>query len=69
MATDGTSDEYVQQPVNTGVVEDILIEAQRVPDGPSVKECTSTPGRATPTSSVLGQGRVACLKLRRIGGD
>ena len=37
MATDGTSDEYVQQLVNTGIVKDILIEAQRVPDGEDVK--------------------------------
>ena len=37
MATDGTSDEYVQQLVNTGIVNDNLIEAQRVPDGGGVK--------------------------------
>ena len=37
MATDGTSDEYIQQLVNTGIVKDILIEAQRVPDSAGVK--------------------------------
>ena len=37
MATDGTSDEYVQQLVNTGIVKDILIEAQRLPDRAGVK--------------------------------
>ena len=37
VATDGTSDEYVQQLVNTGIVSDNLIEAQRVPDGAGVK--------------------------------
>ena len=37
VATDGTSDEYVQQLVNTGIVKDILIEAQRLPDSAGVK--------------------------------
>ena len=37
MATNGTSDEYVQQLVNTGIVKGILIEAQRVPDGGGMK--------------------------------
>ena len=36
MATDGTSDEYVQL-VSTGIVKDILIEAQRLPDSGGVK--------------------------------
>ena len=37
MATDGTSDGYVQQLVNNGIVKDILIEAQRLPDSVGVK--------------------------------
>ena len=37
VATDGTSDEYVQQLVNTGIVKDIFSEAQRLPDGAGVK--------------------------------
>ena len=37
MATDGTSDGYVQQLVNTGIVKDILIEAQRLPDSAGVR--------------------------------
>ena len=40
MATDGTSDgssDYVQQMVNTGIVKDILTEAQRLPDSAGVK--------------------------------
>ena len=37
MATAGTFDEYVQQLVNPGIVKDILIEAQRLPDSPGVK--------------------------------
>ena len=36
MATDGTSDEYVQL-VITGIVKDILIEAQKLPDSAGVK--------------------------------
>ena len=37
VATDGTFNEYVQQLVNTGIVKDILIEAQRLPDSAGVK--------------------------------
>ena len=37
MATDGTSYEFVQQLVNTGIVKDILIEAQRLPGSAGVK--------------------------------
>ena len=54
METDGTSDEYVQKLVNTGIVKDILMEAQRSPDGAGVKAMYSALGRVMPTSSVRG---------------
>ena len=37
VATDGTSDEYVLQLVNTAIVKGILIEVQRLPDSAGVK--------------------------------
>ena len=47
MATDDTSDEYVQQLVNTGIVKDISKLREYLIVRAS-KECTSAPGRAMP---------------------
>ena len=54
MATDGTSYEYVQKLVNTGLVKDNLIEAQRLPDGAGVKGMYLSTGEGHATSSVRG---------------
>ena len=54
MATDGTSDEYVQQLVNTGIAKDILSKLREYLIVRASKECTSAPGRVMPTSIDLG---------------
>ena len=69
MATDGTSDEYVQQLVNTGIVKDILSKLRDYLIVGASEECTSAPRRAMPTSIDIGYGGVVCRKLRKIGGD
>ena len=69
VATDGTSDEYVQQLVNTGIVKDILSKLREYLIVRASKECTSAPGGVMSTSIDLGYGGVVCRKLRKIGGD
>ena len=54
VAPDGTSDEYVQQLVNTGIVKDILSKLREYLMVGASKECTSAPGRVMPTSIDLG---------------
>ena len=55
--------------MNTGIVKDIRIEAQRLPDSAGVKGMHLRTRRVMPTSINLGYGGVVCRKLRKIGGD